>query len=141
MGDPGCVGRGEDAGDLAPDVRELHGSEAARTADPGGEGLTFQELHDQVGLFGMKADVEDPGDPRVLDPAHDAGLVEQPVHVVGVLGDLGQQNFHRHPGLDPHVLRDEHLSHPTPTQECDHTEVADHLTDHVGRWVDRSPRT
>src|SRR5450755_4287533 len=109
--------RGEHARDLASKVRELADREPALARDAATERFALETLHHQIRLALVKTDVEDLRDPGVLDAADDARLVEQPVDVVGVLRDLREEHLDGYTRLNPDVLGDIHLAHPTSTEK------------------------
>ena len=106
--------------------------DALAAAQPAGQRLALEVLHDEVrALVGVEPDVVDLGDAGVLDARDGAGLVEEPLHRIGVGGDLRVEDLDRDARLDRRVLGDEDLAHATAPCPRNDLEMSDRLADHA----------
>jgi hypothetical protein len=87
--DAGGMGRRQAAGGRGHDVHHL--ADRTRPRAPLGERQPVQQLHGQVGLALVVADVVDPHDVGVPQPGHLARLGQRPVHTPVAAGAVGQE--------------------------------------------------
>ena len=88
---------------------------------------TVHEFHDDVGLLGNGAAVQELDDVRMLEGDLDPDLVEEAVEEVGIRRDVGQDLLERHraAGLLVHGLED--LGHAPERDPAHHAVMVDAL--------------
>ena len=128
---PARVRRVEHARDLPRDLGDAAPTAARRRREPPRERLALEQLHDRgTRCSVVEAAVEDLHDAGVLDLADGARLVEEALHVIAVLGDVGVEQLDRDGRLQILVLRAIDLAHAASAEPLHDPEVTDRLPDH-----------
>src|SRR5262249_20694438 len=103
---------------------------------PSPERFPLEVLHDEVRrAAGVKAEIEDVDEARVLDHRRRARFVEEAVHHVRVAREFRHEDLHRRAPTDELVLREVHDAHPPRADLLEDAEAAERLADH--RWTTR----
>src|SRR5829696_4210921 len=124
------------------------GSIGTGAGDPLGQALALQQLHDQVGTAPVLAEVEHPGDGRVLQPAGRPRLPAQPLGRPAVDGERAAEHLDRHRPVEQQVPGHPDLAHATGGQQRLHPvpatqEAAVRLSHRPTRtgWTPENPTT
>ena len=126
--EPPGVGGGQPLGHLVGDADRLGDGEFPGAAEPVFQRLALEEGHRQEGHAVVLADLEDGDDVRVLDGRGGAGLAEESLLVLRVLGDGRQHGLERDLAAELRVLGEEdhaHAAGPELLQDAVRPEPAD----------------
>ncbi len=118
MDDAPFVGRRERLGDL-----RAEGGGLARRERPAGEALPqvlpLDDLHHEVRLPVLLADVVDRDDPGVVQSRRGAGLLDEAGEALGIPQDVLRQDLDRHLAREAAVAGTVDLSHAAGPEEAD----------------------
>ena len=106
------------------------------------ERAALEQLHDQVGLAVLLADVVDGADVRMTQPRGRAGLALEPLAALRVVGEIPGQHLERDRAVEPRVARPVDLPHPACAQRSgDSVGAEQHARLHDPlRWASARPR-
>jgi hypothetical protein len=107
----------EAARHIEPDARDLPGGETPAAPKPGGEVLSFDERHDQVGLVAVGAGIEAGDDVRMTQYGRGEGFASESMGKVAIGGDFGSQDLDRDLVFGSDVDRPVDRRHPTAPDE------------------------
>jgi hypothetical protein len=89
---------------LAGDLDDVLRGQATLAREPIVKALALEQLHHQEGTPGVRADVIDVANIRAPNLGRGARFAHEPLGDHLGAGELGGQDFHRHPFADVHVL-------------------------------------
>ncbi len=118
MDDAGAVRRFERIGNLNGQLQQLrHGQRPG--FEPGVQRLPFEQLHHQVAVPVVLADVVDGRDVRMVERRDRARLAFEPPQPVAVGREGGRQDLDRDAAPEPRIARTIDLAHPAGAEQAD----------------------
>src|SRR5947207_10150089 len=118
MNDARAVGFVERAGDLNRVTKNLlSGQRTLRETLI--RRFAFDEFHDKVVDAVLMSDIVESADVRMIEARHRASLSLESLTDLGVIRQMGRQNFDRNGPIKACVFRAVHLAHPARAERCE----------------------